>query len=109
MGFKIKILLIVMLLSFSSFVSASNKWSEWGEVGMVYTYNDPDSLYVYLKSEQCPNTKKYFSITKGQQGNAKQLISMVLTAKAAKKRIRILYDPNENQTMCYFRGLQIEE
>ena len=103
-----KTILIVMMLLLSLNAKADIQWTEWREIGLVYTYTSVDSLYVYLEGENCPATKNYFSIIGTKQANASQLISMVLTAKASRKKVRIQYDPNEHETHCYFKGMQIE-
>lgn len=103
-----KTILAIIIVFFSLNAKADNQWTDWREIGLVYTYTSVDSLYVYLEGENCPATKNYFSIIGTKQANASQLISMVLTAKASRKKVRIQYDPDENETMCYFKGLQIE-
>ncbi len=99
--------IILTVISFTTL--ASPKWTGFREVGLIYTYNDLDSLYVYLKGESCPSKKNYFSIIGTQQKNAKQLISMILTAKSSKKKVNIYYGASESEVLCYIHGLQIEE
>lgn len=104
-----KSIILVILITFSFFAKSANQWTDWKEIGMVYTYTVPNSLHVYLIGETCPNTKNYFSITDAKQANAAQLVSMILVAKSSKKKVRVFYNPNESDTLCYFKGLQVEQ
>jgi len=101
--------LVLALFIFSTSVKSANQWTDWSEIGLVYTYTTPNSLHVYLIGETCPNTKNYFSITDAKQANAAQLVSMILVAKSSKKKVRVFYDPNEGEVQCFFKGLQIEQ
>lgn len=101
--------IMLTLLIFSTSAKSAGQWTDWKEIGLVYTYTVPSSLHVYLIGETCPNTKNYFSITDAKQANAAQLVSMILVAKSSKKKVRVFYDPNDSDTLCYFKGLQIEQ
>ncbi len=104
-----KSIVLIILITFSLSVKSSDRWTDWSEIGVVYTYTTPNSLHVHLIGETCPNTKNYFSITDAKQANAAQLVSMILVAKSSKKKVRVFYDSNESDTFCYFKGLQIEQ
>ena len=103
-----KTILAIIIVFFSFNAKAESQWTDWREVGLVYTYVSVNTLHVYLVGEDCPSTKNYFSISGTQQANASQLISMILTAKASKKKVKIKYDSDQSSSHCYFSGLQIE-
>ena len=100
-----KVLSSLILLSASLPLYAANTWTQFRNIGDIYTYTDKDTLYVNLEGINCPNTKNYFSIHPAHMDNAKQLISMVLAAKMSKTQINVLYDPEASSTFCYFKGL----
>ncbi|WMS87499.1 hypothetical protein [Pleionea litopenaei] len=99
--------ILVMIIGFMGSISAAQKWTEWREVGMFYTYTKADSLYVHLEGERCPNEKAYYTIDSERNPNAKQTISMILAASAMKRKVRILTDPEQSTVMCYVLGLQV--
>ena len=103
----LKILLTTILLFFTFSSQAADTWTDWRDIDDIYTYTSEDTLYVYLKDVSCPNTKKYFTINPSVAGNAKQMISMVLAAKMSKTKINVLYDPEQNSTYCYFKGIKL--
>ena len=107
MKFTLKTLFITILLLFSLFSKAADTWTDWKEIGDIYTYTSEDTLYVYLNGISCPNTKKYFTIHPSIAKNAQQMIAMVLAAKMAKTKINILYDPEQSPTYCYFKGIKL--
>lgn len=93
----------------SQLASAADMWTDWRKIDDIYTYTRKDTLYVYLNGISCPNTKNYFTIDGTKQENANQLISMVLAAKLANKKINVYYDPSESTDYCYFKGLKIQD
>ncbi|NVJ60836.1 MAG: hypothetical protein HWE27_10610 [Gammaproteobacteria bacterium] len=104
-----KYLSLITVFIFTFSVQAAPIWTDYHHVGMVYTYSTPNSLHVYLDGETCPNQKNYFSIQENQNQNAKQLISMVLTAKAMKKRVNFYTENNVDSVLCYVKGMMVEE
>lgn len=99
-----KLLFICLsMLAFPSF--AANTFTDYRQINDVYTYNSEDTLFVYLDGVTCPNAKSYFTVVPPRAANAKQLISMILAAKMAKASVNIMYDPNEDSTHCYIKGL----
>ena len=102
-----RLIAIAIILTCNA-ASANPIWTGFKDVGIIYTYNGKDTLYVYLDNVECPNTKKYFTINGDIQENASQMISMVLAARMAKSKIDIYYDSNESNDYCYVKGLRIE-
>ena len=103
-----KLIFSMMLLCGFTSVNAAPAWTGWQDIGVVYTYASPDTMYVWLDGVQCPNTKKYFTISPANTNNAKQLISMILSAKMAKSKVSVFYESGIDATHCYFKGLQIQ-
>lgn len=102
---KVKNLLLIILLAITPSLYAANTLTDYRLINDVYTYTSEDTLYVYLAGVSCPNTKNYFSVDPNRAANAKQLISMILAAKMAKASVNIMYDPDEDSTHCYIKGL----
>jgi hypothetical protein len=105
MELALKNILLIVLLTLPCFSYSAQTWTDWRGIGNIYTYTDEDTLYIYLNGITCPNTKDYFTIHPSVASNAKQLISMILAAKMTKTQVNILYDPEENPTFCYIKGL----
>ena len=101
--------LFILFLFVSSICSANSTWTDFREIGVVYTYTKKDSMYVYLKGVTCPNTKNYFTVDGTVQENASQLVSMILAARMAKVPVNIHYNPAESSEFCYVKGLQLQE
>lgn len=102
------IVVSVLLFVLSTKAFAVNTWTDWGQVKEIYTYTGENTLFLFLEHATCPGVKKYFSIHPAYAPNADQLISMVLAAKLAGKRVDVLFDPDQNETHCYVKGLKIE-
>jgi len=66
-------------------------------------------MSVFLVGSICPNEKNYYYIDPTKVGNGSQLISIVLTAKAAKKKVRFFADNTLDSTHCYIRGIWMQD
>ena len=78
-------------------------------VGDVYAYGEADTLSVFLDGIQCANEKNYYHISPTYVNNAKQLITMVLTAKASDKKIRFFEDSSIDALGCYVKGVWVAD
>jgi len=100
----------VLLLSLS--VQADSLWTQSSNsgaghlVGDIYAYGVVDTLSVYLEGKPCENTKPYFFINPTYVKNGNQLISLVLAAKMAGKKIGIFYT-NDDGIHCNVKGIRI--
>ncbi|RYV04079.1 hypothetical protein SOPP22_01365 [Shewanella sp. OPT22] len=59
-----KFLIFTFILSLFSTTSFANqlKWTDWRDIGVIYTYGYKDTLYVYLNDERCNNQKAYLAL-----------------------------------------------
>ena len=78
-------------------------------IGDIYTYGNENTLSVFLDGVQCPNQKDYYVISPAQVNNAKQLITMVLTAKAAGQSIQLFVDTAVDAQNCYIKGAWVTD
>ena len=101
-----RILFISCILLFS-ITSYADEWTGFHDIGNAYTYQDADTLFVFLDGVVCPNAKNYFSINPNQNANAKQIVSMVLAAKLSSLKINILFDKDQSPNYCFVKGLQV--
>ena len=112
-----------LLLIFTLSLAPLNSYGapEWmptfHNVGDIYTYDQKDTLAVYLEGNTCPNQKNYYYIVPeihtGSEvitiGNASQMISIILTAKASGKKVRFYPQNNVNSAHCYIRGVWMQD
>lgn len=108
MELLLKNILWLILFIFPCVSYSADTWTGWRTIANIYTYTEEDTLYVNLEGIVCPNIKDYFAIHPIATSNAKQLIAMVLAAKLSKIQVNVLYDPEQNSTYCYFKGLQLK-
>ena len=100
----------VVLFCCSPPTYASPSWmGTYHYVGGVYAYGEADTLSVFLDGVQCANQKNYYHISPVYVNNAKQLIAMILTAKASGKRVRFFEDSTIDTIGCYIKGVWVED
>lgn len=96
-----------LLTAISGMASAAPQWSGWNGLGKIYTYTTDGTLSVYMDGYSCPNAKNYFQISPAHASSAKQLVSMVLLAKANNSIVNIRYEDSIDTIHCYMIGFQI--
>lgn len=108
---RLRLIFASLLIALLSAPAASSP--QWmGEaylVGDVYTYGEEGVLAVFLKGVNCRNQKNYFLISPSYVNNANQLITMVLTAKAAGQRVRFFENSDIDTVVCYVKGVRISD
>ncbi len=102
-----KIMLLILSMAVTLPLQAADIWTDYKTVGDIYTFVEEDHLYVYLDGVSCPKAKSYFIIHPSRTNNAKQMIAMILAAKMSKAQINLFYDPDDDPTFCFVKGVRI--
>ena len=103
-----RMLMTGFLMMFSGLAAAAPQWTGWNGLGKIYTYTSDGTLSVYMDGYSCPNAKNYFQISPAHASSAKQLVSMVLLAKANNSIVNIRFEDTIDATHCYMVGFQIQ-
>ena len=102
---------LLIVLTFLCCVPSAHATPSWmdtyHDVGGIYAYGEADTLAVFLDGIQCANQKNYYLISPTYVDNAKQLITMVLTAKASGKKIRFFVESSIDTLGCYVKGVWV--
>ena len=105
---KILFGIIFTILPFAA-NSAPTWMSTFHNVGDIYTYGTKDALAVFLVGSTCPNLRDHYYIDPTLVSNGNQLISIVLTAKAAGKKLRFYVDNAVDTENCYIKGVWMQD
>jgi len=79
-------------------------WSDAYDVSYVRTY-DGDTYSIGLNGFRCPNDKDYFYV--GDRVNNQSFHAIALASLTTGKKVKILYEPAQDTTHCYVKGIWI--